>query len=165
MQEIFKDIKDYPNYRIGSKGTVISYQQHKERIMKPFLGGSGKYYMITLCNNGVKKKKLIHRLVCEAFVDNPENKPVVNHKDHNTHNNDYQNLEWVTTQENIHHSYSTMSPIRNTRKCKLTFEDGTYFVFYSCADMIKFHINHQLKGSYKSLIRHGHSKGLTLELL
>ncbi len=62
------------------------------------------YLRLYLRKNGKSERWLVHRLVATVFVPNPENKPLINHKDGNKNNNEPDNLEWVTTQENTKHA-------------------------------------------------------------
>ena len=95
--EIWASIQDYPGYYVSSAGRVYSF------ISKKFLKGQkcwGGYIGYSLRKNGKSKKEFAHRLVAEAFVQNPMQKPFVNHKDEIKTNNAAENLEWVTCQEN-----------------------------------------------------------------
>lgn len=124
MDEQWKDIKGYEGlYRISDKGTVksitfrkcvhgIRTQTPAEVIMKPFDNGKG-YQTITLTKDGKNKNHYIHRLVAEAFKQNPECLPEVNHKDYDKSNNCADNLEWCTRRENILHSACNMSVQHN----------------------------------------------------
>lgn len=95
---IWKQIKGFENYQISNTGLV----KKENLILKPF--DNNGYERIQLINNNIKSKKLIHRLVAEHFIPNPNNKPQVNHKDTNKKNNNDWNLEWVTNQENVQHA-------------------------------------------------------------
>ena len=64
-----------------------------------------RYYTVALHQNGQRKDRYVHRLVALAFLPNPNNLSYVNHKDHNIHNNNVNNLEWCTSSENARHSY------------------------------------------------------------
>lgn len=64
------------------------------------------YYIVDLSKNGVVKRWRVHRLVAMTFIDNPDNKPHINHKDSNRKNNCIDNLEWCTSKENNHHAAS-----------------------------------------------------------
>lgn len=65
------------------------------------------YKHVTLNIDGKAKRMKVHRLVAQTFLENPENKPYVNHKDGNRSNNDVSNLEWVTPSENTKHAVKT----------------------------------------------------------
>ena len=107
MEEIWKDIKGYEGkYKVSNFGNVKSLLKKKERILKKVNHPEG-YYKVILYNNGKPQNKCIHRLVAESFINNPENKSDVNHKDGNKHNNNVLNLEWNTRSENMKHAWNT----------------------------------------------------------
>ena len=87
------------NYIITSFGRIWSIKRNM--FLKP---SKDRYITITLYNKEKKRSTSLHRLVCEAFKDNEENKPYVNHIDGNKHNNNILNLEWVTASENDIHA-------------------------------------------------------------
>lgn len=94
-------IKDFESYFVDDKGIV--YNKSGKQI-RPERTRNG-YLRVSLSNESEKHKHfLIHRLVAEAFVPNPENKAQVNHRDKNRANNCVENLEWVTPLENLNYS-------------------------------------------------------------
>lgn len=87
-----RDIKGYEGkYMISDDGQVWS--NYKKGFLKPG-ERSGGYLFVNLCKDGIQKHYNIHRLVAEAFIPNPNNLPIINHKDENKHNNCVDNLEW-----------------------------------------------------------------------
>jgi len=96
----FKRIPDYPDYRISELGYVISFKGKKPRAMKNIIDNHGYYFVNLSDKNGRTKHKLVHRLVAQAYIDNPENKPIVDHINGDIKNNNLKNLRWCTNQEN-----------------------------------------------------------------
>ena len=87
------------DYEVFEDGRIYSYKSKK--FMKPY--SLGKTYLGVSIH---RKPEYVHRIVAECFVKNPNGNPQVNHKDNNKHNNSVDNLEWVTAQENVVHSYT-----------------------------------------------------------
>ena len=109
--EIFKDIKGYEGlYMISNKGNVKTLINNKIMVLRVNHAG---YCQVCLSKKGQKKSFLVHRLVAEAFVDNPNNYPCVNHIDEVKTNNDVNNIEWCTYQYN--NNYGKNATQRNTR--------------------------------------------------
>lgn len=98
-------IKGYEGkYCISGDGMVVNVNSY--RALKPTEhNGKQPYYYVTLSKNGKRKKFLVHRLVAQTFIPNPDNLPQVNHKDGDVHNNRISNLEWVTNKGNTEHAY------------------------------------------------------------
>ena len=90
-------IEGYENYLIFEDGVVINTKSGKE--IKPSLNNIG-YYVITLCKDGKPKNFLIHRLIAQGFIPNPDNKPLIDHMNRNTQDNRIENLRWATRSEN-----------------------------------------------------------------
>ena len=130
--EEWRDIKGYEGlYQISNKGRVksLNYKRTgKEKIRKP--GKRRGYFFITLYKKGEKPKSFdIHRLVAEHFLPNPDNLPVVNHKDENKLNNNVENLEWCTF------AYNTIYSVNGGKSRKIQCVE-TQQIFDSSKDVI-----------------------------
>lgn len=130
MEEVWKDVAGYENlYQVSNLGRVKSLGyvricnfgthenskiKRKERILKTesrVTRGRGLeigYVRCSLHKNGVSKNYCVHKLVAQAFIPNPENKPQVDHIDTNTLNNRVDNLRWVTCLENNNNELTKM---------------------------------------------------------
>lgn len=109
--EIWKDIKGYEGYyQVSNYGNVRSCTRfdgvriQKGKMMKPNLKYNG-YLQVGLRKDHKRKWFSIHRLVAIHFIDNPDNLPQVNHIDCNKQNNNVNNLEWVSSKENLEHAH------------------------------------------------------------
>tara|TARA_R110002012_G_scaffold313450_1_gene525063 strand:- start:147 stop:569 length:423 start_codon:yes stop_codon:yes gene_type:complete len=115
--EIWKEAKGFEAYyEVSNKGRVrrkkgktvykdgrIAY--FSQTILKQSENKKG-YLRVYLSKKSKKHTKAVHRIVAETFIDNPENKLTVNHKDLNKKNNSTENLEWMTNIENMRHAFN-----------------------------------------------------------
>lgn len=97
--EIWKPIEKYPDYMVSNQGRVKSLKNGKEKVLK-CCKYKDEYLSINLCKNGKQKLHKIHRLVAEAFIPNPDNKPCIDHINTIKNDNRVDNLRWVTNKEN-----------------------------------------------------------------
>ena len=96
-----KDIRGYEGlYAITMTGRVWGYKRKK--FLKPRVNNQG-YLRVVLCKNNKTKDFLIHRLVAETYILNPDNKPQVGHIDDNPKNNCWDNLYWTTALNNCNY--------------------------------------------------------------
>jgi hypothetical protein len=103
--EIWKDVEGY-KYKISSLGNVVRVCKDKTKVVKKYI--RNKYLCVHLCKDNKPKHFFIHRLVAETFIPNPENKPQVNHINGVKTDNNVNNLEWVSSVENITHKYNVI---------------------------------------------------------
>lgn len=131
MKEIWKDIKDYEGlYQVSNLGRVKHLEFTrlnpltggisiiKEKILKQNLTSFG-YLSVALYKNGKKRWYFVHRLVANAFIPNPDDLPIINHKDENKVNNCADNLEWCD------YLYNSNYGTRN-KKISKTMTNNTY---------------------------------------
>ena len=109
-EEVWRDVKGYEGlYQVSNMGLVKSLGRKdrfgrviKERILEPAVTHNG-YLRVGLHVDGKRKMLRVHRLVCEAFHENPDNKSEVNHVNEDKTDNRACNLEWSTRTENCNH--------------------------------------------------------------
>ena len=101
--EHWKPVVGYEeHYEVSDMGNVRSLKFGKEKILKPGKNNRG-YLKVSLYKDGQKKMSLVHRLVAEAFIPNPNNLETVNHKDEVKTNNVASNLEWMSQKDNTNY--------------------------------------------------------------
>lgn len=116
QEEIWKDVAGYETYfKVSNQGRLFS--KRTNRILKTHINKQGRVGAATKIGGRSGKSVYfkLHRLVAEAFIPNPENKPQVNHIDGDPLNNNVENLEWVTAKENIHHAIRIGLIIKNQK--------------------------------------------------
>ena len=106
MEEIWKPVRGYEGkYEVSNRGEIRSLNYMRTgsvRQIKAFTTKSRPYLCVVLVHNGKLRTHLVHRLVAEAFIPNPENKPCIDHINTVKTDNSINNLRWVTHKENYH---------------------------------------------------------------
>ena len=126
--EIWKDIEGYDGmYQVSNQGRVKSFKNGKEIILS---SGTTKknYKFVILSKNDIRKNFQVHRLVAIAFIPNPQNLPMINHKDENPSNNNVTNLEWCDAKYNNIYGTRTQRQAEKLSKPVLQFTKSGEFV-------------------------------------
>jgi hypothetical protein len=109
--EVFRSVDGYENYAVSSFGRVKNTKTG--RILKTRLNSG--YLLVNLYEDGVRKSHQVHRLVGCAFINNPNDKLCVDHKDNNRTNNHISNLRFVTNKENSQNSKLRLDNTSNVK--------------------------------------------------
>lgn len=142
IPEGLREIPGFPGYYISNIGEVYS-TRHCSSLTKMVLKEDKDGYLeVGLYKNKKRYFRRVHRLVLEAFSDNPNKLSQVNHKDGNTKNNNISNLEWCSCQDNLLHSFRVLhrTPSITTNK-KVLLKDkttGKIHKFFSIKECAKF---------------------------
>jgi len=119
--EDWRIINDFPNYSVSNFGNVMNTTTNKRMKLNVNTG----YHHVSLVNDVGQKTFTVHRLLAISFIENPENKPEVNHKDKNKLNNNLSNLEWNTRLENNKHRCNGLLITCNKNKPILRLNKNT----------------------------------------
>ncbi len=112
-QEKWLPVSGYEGlYEVSDTGRIRSLFRYKKEL-KPCHSTNG-YLYVQLFKGKKGKNHFIHRLVANAFIENPDGKPFVNHKDETRTNNCVDNLEWVTNVENCRYGTAIERRVRHT---------------------------------------------------
>ena len=156
------------NYNIYPDGRI--YSPYTNKFLKFRVDKDG-YLDVSLIydSNGNRQPFRVHRLVALKYIDNPNNYPVINHRDNNKQNNNVSNLEWCTVAYNTQFGYNTGS-YKSLKKVRVIEPDGEVKVFVSVSSAARYYgysnlstIQAILDGRRNNPIPRGKRKGLYFE--
>lgn len=120
-------IKGFEEYSIDTDGAIYGKKGNKLKYSRNHKG----YCIINLYSENKRYGFQVHRLVAQQFIENPENKPTVNHIDGNKTNNSVSNLEWCTYSEQMQHSYHVLDRHPSNEKKVVGYDKHTGELIYS----------------------------------
>lgn len=172
IQEPYAKIDGYDEYYVTISGKVYSYRERHVgwrglRQLKPKgANNSDRYLQVCLTNScGKKTYYQIHRLVARYFCSGWFDGAVVNHIDSDKHNNNANNLEWVSQKDNIHKSYSSsgLGAMRNYYTYNFISPDGDIIGTFDGVNAIAEYIDqNHIDASISSIIRYHKSRGYSV---
>lgn len=114
----FRAWGEFPKYEVGNDGSIwsLDYNHTGKRVELKQTTNEDGYNYVFLVVDGKRYKRLVHRMVLISFVDNPENKPHVNHKNGIRNDNVLENLEWATAKENTIHGYTVNGRVQTEKQ-------------------------------------------------
>ena len=129
-EEVWKKVEEFPDYEVSSEGNVrsmLTLVGGKPLRLSYFVNSSGYRCVSFSRGDGRNAKRLVHRVVAEAFCERLEGKDVVNHLNGEKIDNRAKNLEWVTQRENLEHARAAGRMVYNkpTQGLKLPSRSGT----------------------------------------
>ena len=131
MSEIWRELEGFSKYKFSNTGKVWSKSSNKEMSLKAKCCG---YVKLTLVNDEGKSCHMLgHRVIALSFIPNPENKPTVNHINHNRADNRVENLEWATISEQNYHSKKPSKEVTRLRGSRAVWRcslDGKKLEYY-----------------------------------
>lgn len=149
--EEWRDVVGYESaYKVSNCGRIKSIGRYKfvgkDKILKE--SSNYGYMLVDLCMNNKTSIKRVHRLVATAFIDNPKNHPIINHKDENKANNCVENLEWCTNKHNSNwgscrDKISKRIKYSGRNYCKYDTNGNLVKTYYSLTDITKDGYNYQ----------------------
>lgn len=126
MSEEWKVFEEEPRLLVSNMGNVKNADSGKLYYLRPDRLG---YLTVRVQTDCKAKTYKVHRLVAICFIENPDDKPCVNHKDGIKYNNSLDNLEWVTHQENMQHACDTGLVIRKgSKNSRATISEETVHI-------------------------------------
>lgn len=146
--EIFKTIKQYPDYQISNLGRV--WNTKTNRFIKASQKSNGYYQLNLYCRDGRRKKEYLHRLVGITFIDNPNGYPEIDHIDRDKSNNRVDNLRWVSKSTNRRNKIDNRKVAVYDRNDNFLFECGSVAEAAERTEVAASSIYSVLRGDFDS---------------